>query len=73
MVARAPCAYRPEESLSTRQSRALVKPSPFTLSGNVVDVHINAQILLKFSGRVVQGVICNFNPLTKASCNTADT
>ena len=38
MVTRVPCACRPERSLSTGPSRALVKNSPFTLSGNVVDV-----------------------------------
>ena len=38
MVTRAPCAGRPEGSLSTGQSHALMKHSQFTLSGNVVDV-----------------------------------
>ena len=38
MVARAPSACNPEESLSTGHSRALVKLQPSTLSGNVVDV-----------------------------------
>ena len=38
MVMRAPCACRPEGSLTTGQGRALVNNSPFTLSGNVGDV-----------------------------------
>ena len=37
--------------------------------------HINAQILIKYSDRVVRGelYIWNFNPLTKSSCNIPDT
>ena len=36
---------------------------------------MNAQILIKISDRVVRGdrVICNFNPVTKDSCNILGT
>ena len=38
MVERAACACRPEGSPWTGQIREVMKPYPFTLSGNVIDV-----------------------------------
>ena len=40
MVARAPCRCTPEGSFSTGHNLVLVRPQPFTLSGNVVNLFI---------------------------------